>query len=96
MSHLDKERREEENRSKQLKRKQQDEELNDLRAKRLKLEGDIKSLTKCADDMCIEAEKTGKFRELCIKSNALREKASSKKVELNKMNSLIKDKEADL
>ena len=54
----------------------------ELKVKRRKIETDVENLKDSADALCVEAEKTGKFREMCIKSNALREKAKVKKAVL--------------
>lgn len=78
------------------KRKALLDEIGELRTKRMKLQKDIDGLSTSADALAYEAERTGQFRELLIKSNALRSKKNAKVVELDSLDKCIKLKEGGL
>ena len=53
------------------------DEIDELKAKRLRLEGDVTELTKCADEFVISAELNRDF-SFVTKSNAMRQSAKQK------------------
>ena len=64
-----------------LKRKCVIDEIDELNVKRVRLEGDVTELTKCADEFAIKAELNRDF-SFVIKSNAMRQTAKQRGDEL--------------
>ena len=96
MAYLGKQTKVQEELVKSNKRKIVMEDIRDLQKKRAKLQLDVDNLLKSADNLSYEAEKTGKYRELCIKSNAFRTKASTKREEIQSLEEAIKTKQKEL
>jgi len=57
------------------------DQIGDLKAKRLRLEGEVTELLKCADEFSISAEQNRDFSSV-TKSNAMRQSARQKGEEL--------------
>ena len=64
-----------------LKRKCVIDEINELKAKRVRLEGDVTELTKCVDEFAVKAELSRDFG-FVTKSNAMRQTAKQQGEEL--------------
>ena len=86
--YLEDERRRAKQQERQEKRKRDDTELDDLRAKRKRLESSVKALIESADSYAEDAEKTGKV-ELIAQSNSHRRAAKEKGNELKEVEAAI-------
>ena len=93
--YLEDERRRGEQQERQEKRKRDDTELDDLRAKRKRLESSVKALIESADSYAEDAEKTGKV-ELIAQSNSHRRAAKEKGNELKEVEAAIAKYELEL
>ena len=71
-------------------------EIENLQAKRKKLEEESKILLKSVDNMLLEAERTGRYKDAVIKSSAQRSRAHEKEKEIGKLDIALKDKEKSL
>ena len=93
--YLEDERRRAEQQERQEKRKRDDTELDNLRAKRKRLESSVKVLIESADSYAEDAEKTGKV-ELIAQSNSRRRAAKEKGNELKGVEAAIGKFELEL
>ncbi|MGH0122185.1 UNVERIFIED_CONTAM: hypothetical protein FKN15_015489 [Acipenser sinensis] len=82
-AYLDEERRKKKDMQKSQKRKAALDEVEELKAKKSKIETNIKALLVSADKLAVEAEATDKMSVLS-QSNALRKAAKEKEHELEK------------
>ena len=77
------------------KRKLVQNEIDDLKRRKVNLDKDVQSLTKAADETAERAEATGKV-EYIIHSNAMRRSAKQKTGEISKLEDEIKVKSTKL
>ena len=92
--YLEDEKRKREQQEKAQKRKADSGELEELRAKRRRLEASIKALSESADAFADDAERTGKV-ELISQSNSHRRSAKEKAGELKDVEAAISKHESD-
>ena len=78
------------------KRKRQNEEIQDLKSKRRRVELDIETLTRTADELNEKAEiaSSKEAHDLIVKSNAMRRSVKEKKMEMSALSSQIEEKES--
>ncbi|ROL42292.1 Extracellular calcium-sensing receptor [Anabarilius grahami] len=89
---LEEKKKKEETQAKNQKRKALFEEIEELRSKKKRLESDMKALVESADKYALKAESTGQVT-LIAKSNSLRHGAKEKKVELEKLEKQLSEKQ---
>lgn len=93
--YLGKQREEKKTAEQQLKRKASLEQLEELKNKRQRIDLDISSLTKSADQYAEKAEHTGNLTFIA-KSNALRRSAKDKRLELQGVEDKVMTKQEEL
>ena len=89
--YLQEEREKKKSNEEMRKRKHLLDELDDLKQKKQRMNSDINSLTKSADECCEKAERTGNLT-FVAKSNALRRSARDKIEDLKKMEEKLEEK----
>ncbi|KAK9952663.1 hypothetical protein ABG768_018477 [Culter alburnus] len=89
---LEEKKKKEETQAKNQKRKALFEEIEELQSKKKRLESDMKALVESADKYALKAESTGQVT-LIAKSNSLRHGAKEKKVELEKLEKQLSEKQ---
>ena len=95
LSYLDEQSRQKKSREILLKRKSTLDELEELKAKKKRVEKAKDSLVKSAEDYAEKAESTGKL-ELISKSNSMRRTAKQKESEIEKLSDAIELKLSEL
>lgn len=94
-AYLDDEKKKREETQQTQKRKAVEEEVDQLKKKRIKLQTRISALLTSADELAVEAEATDKISVLA-KSNALRKAAKEKEQELMQYDKEIENKISEM
>ncbi|GBM68593.1 hypothetical protein AVEN_167590-1 [Araneus ventricosus] len=95
MQYLESERSEEKTKTKQLKRKALEEEIDFLKQKTMFLQMDIHQTNEKANDLAKEAEKS-KDVNLFIQSHELRKTISEKEIKINTLDVKLNEKSLEL
>lgn len=93
--HLEEEKEKRQKEQKALKRKTLMEEISEIKAKKKRMEDDVKALIKSADSNAEKAEAKGKLYFI-TKSNGLRRAAKDKQAELETLDQKLNDKIKEL